>query len=204
MALVDDILGCPLLEITRSYWAVKLTSGKWRCQRERVHNWRAGEARLLDWMDDIAATGDCERIEELWLLCPPNQTAPLGNTARLPIPRLQDGKPRPKSCFQFNIGTADGLIGRLRQTHQAQIIGRIENRDGDCICFAWDPILDGMLTYQTPHPVSNDDGSPYFPLQTNVLRFGWRVLGGRPVHGMWRDSLAPPGKLAIDRLGVKL
>jgi len=195
MGLIDKLLGCPLLEITRSYWAAKLNTGEWVSEARFVHDWRKGEKRRIDWMDDIVATGDCKRITELWLLCPPSGTSPMGNTARLPITR-------PGSAFQFKVATHDtaGIGGPGRRTQQAHIIGRVENADGDCTCFIWDPIQDGLLTpeskiydTQTGHIRVDVEGAAIFAGKTNVNRF----------HS-WRPSLAPIGQLALDRIGVTL
>jgi hypothetical protein len=205
MSVVDDILGCPLLEITRSFWAVKMDSGKFLCQRQHVHNWQEGSWRYLDWYKDIVATQDHKHVTELWLLCPKNDVSPVGNSIRIPIVTVCTG-------FQFNISTVDiAGFSQLDQTLQAQVIGRLTNSDGDCECVAFDPILGGVVTYETTlydpvlkGPAVNDDGSIFYPLRTNVLRFGWRVKQGQVTRGMWRDSLAPIGALALDRLGVEL
>ncbi len=209
MSLITELLGCPLLEITRSYWAAKLNAGgdasEWVCEARMVHNWRKGEQRQIDWMDDIVATGDCRKVTELWLLCPPSRTSPLGNTARLPITR-------PGSAFQFKIATHDtAIIGPGVRNQQAHVIGRVDDTEGNCTCFAWDIVQDGLLTPETTvydpitrHIIVNDDGTPYHPLKTNVRTFGWRLCNNKPVAGMWRPSLAPLGALALDRLGVAL
>lgn len=203
--LIRQLLGCTLLDITCSYWAAKLNTGEWISEARFVHDWRKGEERHIDWMDDIVATGDSQRIAELWLLCPPSKTAPLGNTARLPITR-------PGSAFQFKIATHDTpLAGPAIHTQQAQIIGRVDDADGNCTCFVWDLIEGGLLTpetcvydHVTGHIMTNEDGTPYQPLKTNVRHFGWRQVGCHMVPAMWRPSLAPLGALAIDRLGVRI
>lgn len=208
MGLVEDLLGCPLLEITNSYWAAKLNIGgdrtEWVCEARKVHDFRKGQQRALDWMDDIVATGDHKKIVELWLLCPPSRTSPLGNTARLPITRTS-------SAFQFKIATHDnaGIGGPGMRTQQAHIIGRVDDEQGNCTCFVWDPIQQGLLTPETTlydlatgKECMNDDGSVYYPLKTNVRTFGWRIHNSKPVAGMWRPSLAPLGALALDRIGV--
>lgn len=193
MQLIEELLGCPLLEITRSYWAVKLNTGEWVSEARFVHDWRQGAQRRIDWYLDLAATGDCKRITELWLLCPPSQTSPLGNTARLPIVR-------PGSAFQFKITTHDTpIVGPGVRSLQAHVIGRVDDEEGNCTCFAWDEIQDGLLT---PETVAYEGGEPFHPLRTNVHRFGWREKGSKRVQAMWRPSLAPLGQLAIDRLGV--
>lgn len=203
MSLIDELLGCPLLEVTRSYWAAKLNTGEWVSEARFVHDWRKGTQRRIDWMDDIAAAGDCKRITELWLLCPPSRTSPLGNTARLPITR-------PGSAFQFKIATSDNaIIGPGTRTQQAHIIGRVDDDAGNCTCFAYDSVEGGLITPETTvhdpltmHIMTNDDGTPYHPMLTNVRHFGWRFKDGKKVQGMWRPSLAPLGALALDRLGV--
>lgn len=206
MSLIDELLGCPLLEIDRSYWAAKRDDDKWMCERQYVHDWRKGERRHLDWGLDIAATKDCERLTEVWLLCPPSKTSPLGNTARIPIVR-------PYSAFSFKVGTADfvGVVGRGRQTMQAHIIGRVNDSDGSCVCFAWDPIEDGLITpettvydHQTGHIKVKPDGTPLYPMHTNVNHFGQIKVGDTYLPAMWRESLAPLGRIAFDRLGVRL
>lgn len=206
MALVEELLGCPLQTIDRSYWAAKLNTGEWVSEARFVHDWRKGEQRRIDWMDDLCATGDCKRITELWLLCPPSRTSPLGNTARLPITR-------PGSAFQFKIAMHDspGVVGPGIRTQQAHVIGRVDDEEGNCTCFVWDIVQDGLLTPETTvlDPMTqqimmNDDGAPYYPLKTNVNRFGWRIKAGKLAQGMWRPSLAPLGQLALDRLGVTL
>lgn len=194
MALIDDLLGCSLSEITRSYWAAKLKSGEWVSEARMVHDWRVGASRYLDWYLDIVATGDHKRVIEMWLLCPPSRTSAQGNTARLPITS-------PSSAFQFKTSTSDSvIIGRGIQTLQSQVIGRVENEAGDCTCFIFDPIQGGLLTPKTEIQDTrrggihrDSTGNPRYAGKTNVLRF----------HA-WRDSVAPVGLLALDRLGVVL
>ena len=206
MSLVDELLGCPLLEIDRSYWAAKRDDGTWLCERKTVHDWQRGTERHLDWGLDIAATGDCARLTEVWLLCPPSKISPLGNTARIPLHR-------PYSAFSFKIGTADtmGIVGPSKQTMQAHIIGRVNDADGNCVCFAWDPIEGGLITPETTvydprtgHIKTKPDGTPLYPMYTNVNHFGQLKVGDAFLPAMWRESLAPLGKLAYDRLGVRL
>jgi hypothetical protein len=186
MGLIEELLGCPLQRLTRSFWAAKLNTGEWVSEARTVHDWRKGEQRQIDWMDDIVATGDCNKIVELWLFCPPSQTSPLGNTARLPITR-------PGSAFQFKIATHDSpIVGPGRRTLQAHIVGRVDDAKGNCTCFIYDPVQDGLLTPETPI---------YTPLQGER-----RYAGKTNVNSFhsWRPSLAPLGQLALDRIGVTL
>lgn len=202
MSLIYELLGCPLQMITRSYWAAKLNTGEWVSEARFVHDFRKGEQRRIDWMDDICATEDCELITELWLLCPPSKISPLGNTARLPIVR-------PGSAFQFKVATHDthGVVGPGVRTLQAHIIGRVDNAEGDCTCFIWDPVQDGLLTPETPiyDPILGGKRDE----QGNILysrAYTGRYAGKTNVNHFhsWRPSLAPIGQLALDRIGVTL
>lgn len=207
--IIKNLLGMPLQRITRSYWAVKLNRGgdtaEWVSEARMSFDFRRGTHQPIDWMNDLVGTGDCKYIKELWLFCPPSKTSPLGNTARLPIEREM-------SAFQFKIATHDApIIGAGIRTLQAHIIGRVEDDEGNCTCFAYDPVEDGLLTPETHvydpktgHMMTNEDGTPYYPLRTNVRHFGQRWHGGKLVDAMWRPSLAPLRVLAIDRLGVTL
>lgn len=202
MSLIYELLGCSLLQITRSYWAAKLNTDEWVSEARTVHDWRKGESRQIDWMDDLVATEDCNKIVELWLLCPPSQTSPLGNTARLPIVH-------PGSAFQFKVATHDtaGIVGPGIRTMQAHIIGRVDNAEGDCTCFIYDPVQDGMLTPETQiydplQGVGRDE-------QGNILysrAYTGKYAGKTNVNHFhsWRPSLAPIGQLALDRIGVTL
>ncbi len=192
MKLIEELLGCSLQQITRSYWATKLDDDEWVSEARTVHDWNKGESRQIDWYLDLVATDDHKRITELWLFCPPNKTSPIGNTVRMPITR-------PGSAFQFKVSTHDSpVIGPGLRTLQAQVIGRVENEMGDCTCFIWDAVQDGLLTPESrvegprKGTIRRDaDGNPVYAGKTNVNRF----------HS-WRPSLAPIGLLALDRLGI--
>lgn len=194
MGLIEKLLGCPLQALTRSYWAAKLNTGEWVSEARTVHDWRKGEQRQIDWMDDIVATGDCNKIVELWLFCPPSPTSRFGNTARLPITR-------PGSAFQFKVATHDtaGIGGPGTRTLQAHIIGRVDDAEGNCTCFIYDTVQDGLLTPETPiydhlqGTKQDGHGNLMYAGKTNVNHF----------HS-WRPSLAPIGQLALDRIGVTL
>src|SRR6266849_2969517 len=112
--LVHQLLGCSLLQITKSYWAVRLDNDEWLCEA-RVHtDLYRGVERHFEWYEDLVANGDCMRIKELWLLCPPNRLSPLGNTARLPIVE-------PGTAFDFKVATADSNIAATWKTQEAHI-----------------------------------------------------------------------------------
>jgi hypothetical protein len=194
MGLIDDLLGCSLQQITRSYWAVKLSTGEWLCEARSTTDLLHGRERYFDWTLDLVATSDVLKIVQLWLLCPPSKTSPLGNTARLDISE-------PGTAFQFKIATADSaIVSPATRTLQAHIIGKVVDKlTGACECYIYDPIEDGMITPETQiyDPVQgirkDENGQPVYAGRTSVYSF----------HS-WRPGLAPPGQLHLDRLGVRL
>lgn len=152
--LVYQLLGCSLLEIDRSYWAVKLDNEEWICEA-RVHiDATTGVERHYQWYEDIVSNGDGAHIKELWLLCPANNVSPLGNTARIPIVE-------PWTAFDFKVAHASSNIARSWNTQEAHIIGRVDDRGtGDCTCFIWDCRYNTLCQ----------------PFHTNVHNFGtWKT-----------------------------
>lgn len=130
--LVYQLLGRSLLEIDRSYWAVKLDNDEWVCEARMHTDVYRGVERQYEWYEDIVANGDGAHIKELWLLCPANKLSPLGNTARLPI--LQ-----PWTAFDFKVNHASSNFVQTWKTQEAHIIGRVDDKaTGDCTCFIWD------------------------------------------------------------------
>jgi hypothetical protein len=196
MALVDDLLGCPLLEITRSYWAVKLKDpDEWVCEARIKTDFYKGVERHYDWSNDIVANNDMLRIAELWLLCPPSATSPLGNTARLAITE-------PGTAFQFKIATADSCIAVTYRSLQAHIIGKVTDKEyGDCDCFIYDPVQGGLLTPETKiydatshdHIKRDKHGNILYAGKTNITDF----------HS-WRPSVAHLGRLELNTIGVRV
>src|SRR5579859_4491532 len=194
MGLVEELLGCPLLEVTRSYWAVRLITGEWICEARAHTDLSRGGERHFDWSNDLVATGDVLKIEQLWLLCPPSRTSPLGNTAHLDITE-------PGTAFQFKIATADCAGGTISRHLQAHIIGKVLDKEkGDCSIFAWDEQQQGLITPETLiyNPATGGirldlDGNPIYAGRNNVYFF----------HG-WRESMADPGRLELGTLGVQL
>lgn len=193
MSLVEDLLGCPLAALPRSFWAVKLKDpDAWMCEARVVTDIARGEERLFDWSLDLVATGDVLRVKELWLFCPPSITSPLGNTARLTITD-------PGTAFQFKVGTAHA--NGIRQV-EAHIIGRVlEKEEGSCECFIWDTAQNGLITPNTPiwdsatrQSKRDAAGNLVFAGKTSVYDF----------HSWRPDSLAPLGRLELETLGVKL
>ena len=195
MGLVEELLGCSLLEITRSYWAVKLNTGEWLCEaRIKVDLYNARE-RHFDWSNDLVAGGDVRRIAELWLLCPASRTSPFGNTARLVITE-------PGTAFQFKVATVDSSIAATSRQATAHIIGKVTNKEtGDCDCFIWDEQQQGLITPETMiyDPITqgakrNKDGTPVYAGKNNVYDF----------HSWNPRSVAHLGRLELRTLGVRL
>lgn len=154
-----------------------------------------GGNRFFDWTLDLVANGDVLKITELWLLCPPSQTSPLGNTARLNIEE-------PGTAFQLKIATVDSSVVESSRTMQAHIIGKVTNKEtGDCDCYIWDAVQDGLCTPETmiydvatvDHIKRDVNGNPLFAGKANIYNF----------HS-WRDSIAPLGRLGLDALGIRL
>lgn len=143
MGLVEELLGCSLFEIDRSYWAVKLDNEEWVCEARVKTDVYTGEERFFDWSNDLVANRDVNHIKELWLLCPPSKTSPLGNTARLDIGA-------PKTAFQFKMTHVDSTIAETIRNLPYHIIGRVDDVvTGDCTCFIFDPVQGGLLTTST-------------------------------------------------------
>lgn len=192
MGLVEELLGCSLLSINRSFWAVKLSTGEWICEARMILD--KGIVRPFDWSLDLVGTGDTSRIVELWLLCPPSPTSPLGNTARMVID--ESG-----TAFQFKVTQVDTTIVTTCSYPQAHVIGRVVNKEtGACECFIWDEKQQGLLTPET---------RIYDPATGTARRYpdGTLVYAGRTsVYNFhsWRPNIAPLGRIALDTLGVKL
>lgn len=151
--LAYQLLGCSILQINRAWWAVRLDNDEWLCEA-RVHtDLHKGVERHYEWYEDLVANGDCMRIKELWLLCPPNALSPLGNTARLPIVE-------PGTAFNFKIARASSNFVETWKTQEAHIIGRVDDKvTGACACFIWDDRY-SLLTE---------------PFHSNIHNFGtWR------------------------------
>jgi len=113
----------------RAYWAVRMDKG-WLTELDEHVDIAHGIKRGLQWFDDLVATGDTQRIKELWLFCPPNQISPQGNSARLTITEP---------------GTAFVMVGRQMSLATGErwptyeIIGAVTDKDtGECDCFIWD------------------------------------------------------------------
>jgi hypothetical protein len=142
MSFIPSVLGSVIGKIfpNRSYWAVKLSTGKWCCELDTRFD--AGIARPFDWTLDLVDTGDVEKIKELWLFCPPSPGNPLGSTARLPIVE-------PGTAFQFKVASLHAL-GASERWVESQIIGRVEEKETQaCTCFIWDAPLRLMSTPYT-------------------------------------------------------
>jgi len=184
MGLIEDLLGSSLIKITRSYWAVKLQNDTWLCEARMKYD--KGSFRYFDWSNDLVATSDVLKIKELWLFCPPNKYSPLGNTARLIIEE-------PGTAFQFKVSHVDSNIARTYKTLQGHIIGKVTNKlTGDCDCFIWDPIQNGLITPESK--MFDQENNLVYAGKTSVYDF----------HSWRPGSIAHLGKLELNTLGVQL
>lgn len=180
MELAEEILGYPLHKLMSAFWAAKFTNGEWMCNANTVRDIEGDGYRFVQWKQDIVDTGEQKNITELWLFCPPHPSHPDGCTAHLSMTR-------PGTAFQFYI--TEQANKRGKRPIQASVIGRVDDADGKCTCYAWDKAL-GLLTPE--YTMTDPDGSRCQPLKTNVRSFGWRVKDGKKVSGMWRPELTPP------------
>lgn len=194
MGLVEELLGCSLLQIDRSYWAVRLNTGEWVCEARVKTDVYKGIERHFDWSNDLVAGGDVNKITQLWLLCPPSKTSSLGNTACLHITE-------PGTAFQLKVSLVDSNVVGMNRAGQAHIIGKVTNKEnGDCECFIWDEVEQGLLTPETMiyDPLTgvakrDAQGNIEYVGKTNITNF----------HS-WRPSLAPLGRLELRTVGVKV
>ena len=194
MGLVEELLGCSLLDITRPYWAVKLSTGTWVCEAHTKTDLRTGSVRYFDWSNDLVASGDVLKIAQLWLLCPSSKRSPLGNTAWLQI--TESG-----TAFQFKVSTVDSIVVESVRSLQAHIIGKVTNKEtGDCEVFIWDTYQQGLITPTTRIYDSltnsyrkDSNGNPVYAGKANVYNF----------HS-WREGIAPLGRLELSTVGVRI
>lgn len=168
--LVRSVYGTPLVIPTvLSYWAVKLSSGQWCTERDRVKDTRhpLGE-RPFDWTLDLVGTGDIARIRELWLLCPPTTFSPAGSTGHLLI--KERGTP-----FQFKVKSTSGLSPLVHAQRESQVIGRIDEKlSGRCTCFIYDHEWEVL---STPYVTSIHNFGTWRPGIAPITNLSQEVLG---------------------------
>lgn len=191
MSLIQTLLnGRTLMQIDRSYWAAKLTSGRWISEAHKKTDLVRGTERLTDWTGDLVETGLVRDIAELWLLCPPGRVSLSGNTARLPIIE-------PGTAFQFKVGTFDSNFAESGRTTQGHIIGRVTDKaSGACECFIWDAREEALYTPETTRLVWDATLHCFlsvYPCCTSVNNFN-----------AWSDHVAHIGQLGHDVLGLQL
>ncbi len=195
MGLIEELLGTSILNIDRSYWAVKLRNNEW-VSEARIHvDPYTGIMRNFDWSADLVANDDVLRIQELWLICPPGRTSPLGNTARLDITE-------PGTAFQFKVGMVDSNVAVAHKTLQAHIIGKVVDKiTGACECFIYDPLQAGLIT---PDTLIYDKrtGGLVRDEQGNIARAGRTSV--YDFHSWNPGSIAPLGRLEFNTIGVRL
>lgn len=111
----------------RSYWKVKLSTGKTVVEGQLSFDLLRG-TRNVDWHLDICS-GDAKYIQEI-ALCTPEGEFPLAITT-------------PYTAFQFQMGTLSFFGGK--RVANAQIIGRVDDLEtGACTAHIWDNQGDEM------------------------------------------------------------
>lgn len=177
------------MEPDRSYWAIKLNTGKWRCELDRVDDLLRGP-RNLDWTLDICGPlGDWSKIVELWLICPPTSTSPTGNTARLPISPAG-------TAFQLKVGFRHSSIGQTIAVTAAQMIGSVTDQEtGACDVFVFDYELPGLV-------LQADEHGQLGPWKTYVGVEGHPSMGTYRPNIPGQPSIAPIGRISFDVLGL--
>jgi hypothetical protein len=145
----------------QSYWKARLSNGRVLCELDTVTDFRQARTRKVEWLEDLIGSGDLRKVVEV-VLCTPD------GDVHLPIER-------PYSVFQLNQGVASLFDGERTKT--CQIIGRVENTEGDCTAVIWDALEERL----------------YPEFHTNVLRF-------EP----WRKGVARLGEINLDILGITL
>lgn len=122
-----------VLDPSKSYWEVVLTTGKKITENKLVLDFRRGGYRCIDWALDLNSTGDLLKIKELYLICPNGQQAMLRIT-------------EPGTAFQFKHRSLD-ITGQ--SVVEAQCIGKVINKEtGDCECYLFDRAL-GLIPYKS-------------------------------------------------------
>lgn len=155
MGIITSVLGSTIGRFygDRSYWAVKLSNGKFQSELDSVFDLAHAGKRPFDWTLDLVATDDIMKVKELWLFCPPSSINPFGSTAHFPILI-------PGTAFQFKVSNMDSSLVASTKSMVSQVIGRVDDpATGDCTFFVYDAPLNAMS----------------FPLKTNINDFGsWR------------------------------
>lgn len=106
----------------RSFWQVKLTTGKTVTEGQVSFDLIRGPRNVI-WLEDICGSGDNRHIREITLCTP-------GGDITLPITE-------PYTAFQFQMGTVAFFGGE--KIPNAQVVGRVNNREtGECTCAIWD------------------------------------------------------------------
>lgn len=111
----------------RSYWSVRLSTGKMLSEQGVLVDRAAGGLRPIDWSLDLVSTGDIFKIVEVMLTCPNGQRAWL---------TIEE----PGTVFQLKIATIT-VFGADHQV-KCQLIGKVVNKEsGLCFCWIWDQRL---------------------------------------------------------------
>jgi len=142
----------------RSYWQVKLTTGKTVTEGQLAFDFTRGTRNII-WLEDIVGSGDNHRIREL-TLCTPEGDVTLAIS-------------EPCTAFQLQMGVIAFFGGE--RIPNAHIIGRLDNKEaGECTACIWDVQGEEQPDGTRRHLFPNH--------KTNVRNFAsWR--GGIPNIG---------------------
>jgi hypothetical protein len=150
-----------------SYWKVKIAGKKKEVSELDTSFDLVRGPRPVDWALDIVGSGDNARIEEI-ILCTPQ------GEVKMPIRE-------PKTAFQFKRGTMDILSNQ--RILQAQIIGRLENREtGLCTACIWD--VTGHDQYSQEGVLLPEKKHLYLDFVTSIQNFG-----------AWHEDIVPVGAM---------
>jgi hypothetical protein len=166
----------------RPWWKVVLTTGKEISEKGMV--FRDG-IRPIDWTLDLIASGDINKVKEIWLMFPQELPYHTRIENGNPIRQRIDGKiasavipVKERGCvFQMKIKTLDGTIAGMNSgTFECQIIGAVGNKEtGECHCYIWDAKM-GLIAYKT-----------------SIYNFG-----------TWREGIAPIHNISHSVVGLNL
>lgn len=105
-----------------SYWKAMLTTGRTLSQLDTVTDMRQARTRNIEWLEDLAGSGDLGKV------CRVSLCTPQGD--------VTFAVRRPYTAFQFNVG----VMSTLGRTQTAQIVGCITGSEGECIAAIWDHV----------------------------------------------------------------
>jgi hypothetical protein len=160
-----------------SYWKVKIRGRKKELSELDTSFDLQRGVRPVDWILDVVGSGDNTRIEEITLCTPQGEV-------KMPIHE-------PRTAFQFKRGTMDILSNQ--RIIQAQIIGRLENREtGLCTACIWD--VAGHDQYSTEGVLLPEKKHLYLDFVT--------YIDGKIGFQAWHEDIVPIGAMSRTVIGV--